>query len=589
MAERVELPADEIVAHLAATDLFSLLDPVALGRLAPLFGAVRYGPGQLVAAQREVDETLWVVANGQVSADRKGEDGVVSHLAFHGYGTVLGERGVFIGEPRRTSCITVEPTLLLHAGRDELWAVLGADPDLFDLLVLSDDVRSRLEMFDVSSSLDGEYQVALFRRHWSVMLRRMFAPLVLLLVCLAIAAGLSALSSVAVSSSPMLVLVFAIVGLGVPLIGAVWAYFDYHYDCLIVTNRRIIHVERTPFIDTQRSEAFLTSIQDVNRVTPGVMARMLGYGDVTVQTASSGGAMRFTKVANPQQVRTTIFEQADRARDRAVRERQAWITRQVQEAIDGGTPVAPPANGAAERRGEPVGESFPAYLAGVLSRGALYFWPKTRVQEGSVVTWRKHWWVLLRSAVVPLLLLTLLGAGALYAWWSLGEVPWIAVGAVWLVLAMWLLWIYEDWRNDLYQLTDEHIIDVERRPLGFFEERRQAGLGQIQDVRYVVPNPLATLLNFGNVQIETAAEIGNFTFDFVYHPSGVQEEIFTRIDQYQRRLEREEEERRAEEMSRWISTYHRLSGGAAPAASTGPGARGGQMPPRSGAAEPPRG
>jgi CRP-like cAMP-binding protein/membrane protein YdbS with pleckstrin-like domain len=562
MAERIDLSSDEVVAHLAATDLFSLLDPEALVLLAPVFRTVRYRPGQLIARQGAVDAGLWIVLQGQVSTDHRLEDGSISHMAFHGYAAVVGEAGVFTGEPRTTSAVTVEPTELLYADREDLWSVLGSEPEIFDRLVLDDAVRQRLEMFELAASLEGEYQVAVYRRHWIVLVQRMLMPLALLALSLLVAAGLAALST-AILSSPAVVLALAILGLGVPLLGAVWAYFDYHYDCLIVTNRRIIRIERTPFIDTARSEAFLTNIQDVHRVTPGMLARLLGYGTITVQTASSGGAMKFTKVAHPEQVRETIFEQADRAREQATRERQARIAQQVQRAISevtsGETPPPPPAR-PTEVTSESA-EGLAAVVIGVLIGSLAYFWPKTRTEERGVVTWRKHWWVLVRGLIIPLLLLVALGAMSAYAWWSWGTVPWLAVAPIAGLLVLWLVWRYEDWRNDLYQLTDDHIIDIERRPLGFFEERRQASLGQIQDVRYVVPNPVATALDIGNVVIETAAEVGNFTFDSVYHPAGVQQEIFARIDRYKMRTEADEERRRAEELSTWIATYHRLREG----------------------------
>ena len=39
-----------------------------------------------------------------------------------------------------------------------------------------------------------------------------------------------------------------------------------------------------------------------------------------------------------------------------------------------------------------------------------------------------------------------------------------------MILVLVLLWQFEDWRNDLYQLTNRHIIDTEALPLGLFED-----------------------------------------------------------------------------------------------------------------------
>jgi hypothetical protein len=130
--------------------------------------------------------------------------------------------------------------------------------------------------------------------------------------------------------------------------------------------------------------------------------------------------------------------------------------------------------------------------------------------------------------------------------------------ALWVGLGLALVWQFENWRNDLYVLTNEHIIDIERLPLGFFEHRRQASLAQIQDINYAVPNPLATLLNYGNVFIETAAETGRLTFDMVYNPRGVQEEVFARLDKLVADRRAREERQHEDEMVQWFDIYHRL-------------------------------
>jgi hypothetical protein len=75
----------------------------------------------------------------------------------------------------------------------------------------------------------------------------------------------------------------------------------------------------------------------------------------------------------------------------------------------------------------------------------------------------------------------------------------------------------------------------------------------------VVPNPLATLLGFGDVVIETAADSGRFTFYGVPHPRDVHEEIFARMEARKAAAARAGDERRAEEMAEWFRAYHQLS------------------------------
>ena len=100
----------------------------------------------------------------------------------------------------------------------------------------------------------------------------------------------------------------------------------------------------------------------------------------------------------------------------------------------------------------------------------------------------------------------------------------------------WLLWTIEDWRNDVYILTNDSIVDEEREPLGFDVHTRRAPLTTIQDISYQIPNMLYTLLDVGHVVIETASQEGKLTFDFVHHPREVSFHIYQRI----RDLEEEE-------------------------------------------------
>jgi hypothetical protein len=127
-------------------------------------------------------------------------------------------------------------------------------------------------------------------------------------------------------------------------------------------------------------------------------------------------------------------------------------------------------------------------------------------------------------------------------------------------VGLFLIWYrYEDWRNDIYQLTDERIIDVERLPLGLREERREASLSMIQDIGYEIPGPIANLLDYGNVVIETASREAVFTFSWVHQPRRVQEEVFARMDAYREREKQGQRERRAAELLDWFGTYADLS------------------------------
>jgi len=75
-------------------------------------------------------------------------------------------------------------------------------------------------------------------------------------------------------------------------------------------------------------------------------------------------------------------------------------------------------------------------------------------------------------------------------------------------------------------------------------------------VSYLQEGFLAKTLDFGNVRLETAGEIGAFTFDYVPHPKEVQVEIFRRLEQFRARAWQEEKRRRQEEFLELLARYH---------------------------------
>lgn len=560
------MPEAEIVAQLAATTLCAGIDPAGLRALAAVFHPAQFGPGRVIAGDGRIDVTLWVVVEGSVALQRRRADGGTDRLGFRRFGDVIGIRGVFTATPRTHAAVTAEPTTLLYADGRALWSVLRAHDRLLGQLDLPDPVRQHLRMPTEGGAIHDERTAHVVRRHWIAFVPRLLVlpPLVFMLF-----AGLS-LGVSLFSPSERAMGVLAGIGVGATILVAVWLFFDYWNDELSITNRRIIHSESTPLINVRQSAARLERIQDVRIVQPTLMAKLFGYGDIFLHTAGTRGTLRFTMIPRPEAVRAMIFAQAKAAREMADRERQEVITRKVLAAtgvgsdeIDDGPVTATRAPG--------------REVKGTVERvvDALSLWT-SREDVNGVITWRKHWWFLIKATLLPLTFLALAtmliywlwaygagdaagGADAGGAAVDLASSAWRWLAPIWLLILGWVVWQYADWRNDFYVLTDEHVIDVEQLPLGLFSERRQASLGQIQDVRFVVPNPLARLLNYGTVLIQTASETGAFSFEFVHRPASVQEKIFMRMDEREQRIQREEQRRRDDEMLRWLTTYHEIA------------------------------
>lgn len=329
-----------------------------------------------------------------------------------------------------------------------------------------------------------ELAFPVMRRHLMILLERNVLPLSLALVLIGFALWSASSHTTFVTVARALVFLL----LSLISVRTIFQLYDWSNDSFIVTNRRVIRIERTYFVSERRHEASLRQIQNVSIQVRNPLEQLLNFGDVLIETASRAGVIRFDGVPDPREVQIRIFQLIGHAQPRGERqERLHWLVRLL--------PFAP-------------------------------------LMEGDVVTWHKHWIVLLRKTIVPgLLLFALPGVFAFLTRADLVPVDFITLFVVtllWLIDLLWFVWQYQDWRNDEYLMTPDRLIDIERIPF-VFEDKKEASLSQVQDVRYEIPSLEARILGWGHVYIETAGQARNFDFLYVPHPRAVQEEVMRRV------------------------------------------------------------
>ena len=125
----------------------------------------------------------------------------------------------------------------------------------------------------------------------------------------------------------------------------------------------------------------------------------------------------------------------------------------------------------------------------------------------------------------------------------------------------WFWWEFADYRNDVYIVTDDRIIDIEMKPLGLNAKRREGGLEKVQNVVAKQNGIWATIFGYGDVVISTAASDEGFTFSMVPNPKYVQATVFHKLNQFRSRDERRRASSRQQELIEALSVYHQLRGG----------------------------
>ena len=140
---------------------------------------------------------------------------------------------------------------------------------------------------------------------------------------------------------------------------------------------------------------------------------------------------------------------------------------------------------------------------------------------------RPHWWYFGRQILtgIPLFFLIVL----ILAWSASGFVK---DAANWIVLALvvaWVIWLvvkYMAWSQTYFVVTNQRVI---YRTGVVARHGVEIPLERINNINFH-QRIFERMIGAGNLDIESAGEQGNTTFDFVRHPDGVQQEVYKQMD-----------------------------------------------------------
>lgn len=85
-------------------------------------------------------------------------------------------------------------------------------------------------------------------------------------------------------------------------------WLEDEMDIIIVTNERIISIDQVSFLHRTISETELSQIQDVKHVAKGLLANVLGFGSLEVQTAAQKIMFIIEDVEKPYEMARCIMD-----------------------------------------------------------------------------------------------------------------------------------------------------------------------------------------------------------------------------------------------------------------------------------------
>jgi len=534
------VPAPDLIEFLRGLHFLRDVDEAALSKLAPTLEKQEFGAGDLILRQAAFPKGLVLIAEGEAGVLWTEPEAPPVELYRLSTGDTFGELELAYGETYHASLTALAPTVVYFWEQSALEAGLQDFPTaLASLRYIAQSRRLALRLrFNWLGP--GEAVCGLSRKDPNLLFGALTVPFALTLGGLGLlwwGAG----NPLAWIGGGMLIL-----GLGL----AAWRWFDWRNDYYIVTNQRVVWLEKVIGLYDSRQESPLHMLLSVT-VSTDFTGRTLGYGDVILRTYT--GQITFRAVNDPHSMAAIIEERRHRVQGEREREDREVVAAALRRRLEEGAAEveASPATTGSDRQPERPKQAV----------GLDHWTFEVRFEQSGVITYRKHWAVLLRFIALPSITVLLL-VGALGA--SLGGLLRIFSFEANLVVGLLLLipafgwWVYQfmDWANDLYQITADQILDVYKKPLAR-ELRKIAPLENILGTQVKRKGIVGLLLNYGDVIAQVGTE--EFLFEGVFDPSRVQQDIVRAQEALVERRHELDRRQRRDELAEWFGVYHEES------------------------------
>ena len=560
----------ETTEFLAQLPIFANLPEEYLDDLAAIAREYEFDEGAVIAYQRDVAEDLYIVRSGRLYAQQVDSHGIVRRSQQYMAGDHFEDVWLFVPQTHWATVTAAQNGRLLLINNHDFIAFVTQHPNaLFSLAPEMDNEGNVIgglseEAWTEALKLEGrkthrsagvnllpdelvEYQA---RRSYWYLLGRLLLP-AFLLVAVPLFTYFLLRNVVGTGLLIWLVLASAVL----PFLFLLFQFIDWVNDYFVITNKHLIHHEfdlRTFRIGIVKIP--IRQVQSVEVLKPTLLANLFNVGSARVTTAAQKGVILFNYIDSPRQVKETLNRLSGRVQVMNAGEAQLAMRRSVESHFQ----LQPPYRRLSDDASPtiitaPEEESFALRLRR---------WAAWRVEENGVITYRKHVFVLLKQTFLPAFLLFAFIALATLAFIYLpisGLWLWLVSGIPVLIAFGWLVWRFEDWRNDIFHVSDRFVLDIDRTPFGFGESRKQAPIANVQNVNAERPNLLATLFNYGFVSVETAGVATDIVFENVPRPSAIQADIFQKLEAFQQQQRQRQGAERREEYAVLLDVYRQAT------------------------------
>lgn len=505
------------IAFLKKIHLFRGLDDDQLAQVAAKLVERSYKAGEVVIKQGDDTHIFFLIYSGtvQVSRIQKKEQQKLAILVPEDY---FGQESLFNREHQPESVYVLTDALLFVLSCEDLTVLIGQFRNLkpnFQVAISSRRLADQLQ-FDWLEPDEVVYFLA--RKHPVLLWEAMILPALAFILPIGLLVAFLLFTKLA--------FIFGSIGACLlDIAWIIWRVVDWGNDYYIVTNLRVIWLEKVVALYDSRQEAPLSTILSVG-VETDQTGRMLDYGDVIIRTFV--GRIAFHHASHPYQAASLIEEQWLRAKSSSRKADVEALKQSIRQKL--GLPVEEEVKSSSSSPAPKVITNNASRLKSFFDSVNIF---KVRFEDKQgTITYRKHWIVLFEQTWLPgtFFLVTLVGLVVYISNYlrtpttsTNGMDPIISILIILLIVAfLWWVYQYWDWTNDIFRVTLDQIFDIDRKPLGR-EERKSAVLDNILSTEANRRGLFQVLFNYGDVYIS----VGGAEMDFfdVYDPSGVQQDI----------------------------------------------------------------
>jgi uncharacterized membrane protein YdbT with pleckstrin-like domain len=540
------------IAFLKKIHLFHGLGDEELAMVADQLEEQHYTAGEVIYRQNQKADNFYLIYKGSVRIVtlQKGKEINPSTLVANDY---FGHLDLLERRFRNGTAVTLTDTLLLALPQEKFVRLRKTSPDFKSNLDIAVRTRQLARSLRFRWLAPDEVIYFLARKHPIILVRNLILPFLVLFVPAIL------LYWWVTSVHSFLVLFAASASLVVDILWAIWLIVDWGNDYYIVTSQRVVWLERVVAFYDSRQESPLNTILAVAAET-SLLGRWFDFGDVIVRTFVSKIIFRY--VSHPKQAQRMVEEYWKRTKEQAVGMEKEAMKDAIRKKL--GISVAVPPSSAPVKKADFPPPRGLTKVFGSFGTERL----RLRYEQGDTVVYRKHWFVLIRNAWIPILgLLGFLGI-FLYRLYLIattsatlfsgenGTTPDAWAGALvilFFVMLIWFIYDFVNWSNDRFEVNNEQIIDVYKKPLST-ESRNASQLENILGTEYMRVGILGQIFNYGDVFITIGGT--KLTFEDVIDPATVQSDIDRRRMAQKARKEEKERAAKRDEMADWLAIYH---------------------------------